>query len=439
MIEADYSTALTLLLRYPSPTALDGPPSFVGDALLLRGNLSLITGSEIIVKYSERSPQHNTNIDQRPGKKGVSRRRATSQGLVPKSLSPSLSPSYFLQDQGGIEAVIRGAAKGAYTRGEQWGVNKALRGAVQNFQAVAATPNRAVEGSRWSLDAGKNTSQDLAKMRAGLETLKSRNKLLANLLGKAIDDLWTQQRQTPSQEKEKNVADTLSLAIAKLQFVQVYLENPSMPLTSDEEPAPPVSEAPQSTKASEAADHNEKHTRGKAQDRDQQVPDTPTHKPIHRAAPPNVELSGTNAIAQDAPRITLSAPAPKAPLAKLPSLSHSQRPSISQSSFSWILGPDTDTTPKNSLKKDAAISELPFTTSPPSSAQRRGARERAAYLFGDVPTFDENGRTRGHSAGGKERRQKGGKEGEDDSVKLEKLTGGKRTEGSPGSGGEVET
>lgn len=389
--------------------------------MLLRRNLSLTTGSEIITKYSERSPQLIAYTDQRPGIKGPSRRRATSQSLVPRSLSPNLSPSKFLQDQGGIEAIIRSAAKGAYTRSEQWGVNKAFRGAVHNLQAATTTPHRVIESSRWPLDAGKDSGPELAKLKSRFETLKSRNKLLANLLGKAIDDLWIQQRHASGQETGKDIADALSLTVAKLQFIQVYLENPSIPLSSDEEAIPQSSGAPQRIETPETANENGEHTNSRALDTDPSVPDSPTHKPIRRAAPQKDKRSTSNSKEQDTPKIIFTTPAPQASPAKSPSNSNSQRPSISQSSFSWILGPDTDAAAKNLPDKDATTAKLPFATSPPPSAQRRGARERAAYLFGDVPAIDEDGKRRGQSPGGREKRQKDGDQGEEDSFKLKDL------------------
>ena len=231
VLEADYSAALTLLLRYPVPSPPHGPPSFVNDALYLRDNLLLEGGDHIISKYSRRAPE--TTVTRKLPKK-VKRARTAHQIAGQKAASPKLTPTKFFQDQGGIEGIIHEAAKGVYNQGEKWGVGKALRGAVQGLQSGNTYP-RPTHRSRWSLDTGKTISDKPTDMVAKIEALEQRNRSLAKLLGDAVDELWAQQKDMV--QKGEKLGDALSLSIAKVQFVQVHLENSAMRLTTESVPS----------------------------------------------------------------------------------------------------------------------------------------------------------------------------------------------------------
>ena len=230
MLEADYSAALTLLLRYPVPTIPHGPPSFVEDAIYLRRHLSVDGREHLVTKYRNGITGASLSVSSlsRRGK----RLSARDRDHIQKSTSPRMSPSKFLQEQGGIEGIIQEAARGVYSRGEKWGVAKALRGAVQGLQSASSTPARLANAPRWSLDVGGMVTDDSARLAARIQGLEQRNQTLAKLLEKSMEELWVQQREF-TKNKAETAADALSLAIAKVQFVQVYLENPAMPLPTD--------------------------------------------------------------------------------------------------------------------------------------------------------------------------------------------------------------
>ena len=105
-----------------------------------------------------------------------------------------MSPSKFLQDQGGIEGIIQEAARGVYSRGEKWGVAKALRGAYQGLQSASSTPSKLANAPRWSLDTGNMITDDSANLVTRIHGLEQRNQALAKLLERAMEDLWIQQR-----------------------------------------------------------------------------------------------------------------------------------------------------------------------------------------------------------------------------------------------------
>ncbi|KAL9127510.1 MAG: hypothetical protein Q9217_003640 [Psora testacea] len=348
LLEADYSAALTLLLRYPVPKAPHGPPTFVNDALYLRDNLLLDGGDHIIFKYSHKSPE--TTVTRKLPKK-VKRTRTEDKEAAQKAVAPSLSPSRFLQEQGGIEHIIQEAAKGVYLRGEQWGVTKALRGAVQGLQSANAVPRSSPEKSRWSLDSGKVVSEGApAALVAKIQALEERNKSLAKILETAMNEMWTQQNTGPQDVNEKGL-DALSLAIVKVQFVQVYLENSSMPLTAE----------------LLDATNKEIFTPEKV---------LPSSQPEGRVSPPIVDepisertlSTRTKPKPQKSPRKpSPSPPSPRKPTTP-PKSGHKMRPSLSQSPYSWMLGEEQG-------KSD-------FVTASPFSSHVAG-RGRTGNLFGD--------------------------------------------------------
>ena len=142
VVKADYSTALTLLLRYPSPSAPYPPVSFVEDAKYLRENLSTGGGKYIITKYSKRVPEAR---QPRPSIQKPPTRRA---------LSPSTLPLFQTAQ---IESIVQDVAKNVLDRSEKWGVNRAVREAVvegSGVSAQAVARRRGWSGGTGSLPAG---------------------------------------------------------------------------------------------------------------------------------------------------------------------------------------------------------------------------------------------------------------------------------------------
>lgn len=360
VLEADYSAALTLLLRYPVPSPPHGPPSFVSDALYLRDNLLLDGGHHIISKYSRRAPE--TTVTRKLPKK-LKKARTVDQTAAQKPASPTLTPAKFFQDQGGIEGIIHEAAKGVYSQGEKWGVGKALRGAVQGLQSGRTSP-RPAHRSRWSLDTGKVVSDKAPDMAAKIESLEQRNRSLANLLENAVNELWVQQKQI--RQKEKEHGDALSLSIAKVQFVQVYLENSSMQLPTEGAPA-------------ETVEDEQSETATKDVTINRAPPPTPPTQhdgsaETGRASNPN---DGRALIPPDPNAATMSAgPLPSTPKTgsplKPPSSSPSQqpRPTLAQSPFSWMLGEEQ--------QKSNFVSASPF------QQDKRDSTGKAGSLFGEA-------------------------------------------------------
>ncbi|KAL8728893.1 MAG: hypothetical protein Q9166_005133 [cf. Caloplaca sp. 2 TL-2023] len=385
LLDADYSEALTLLLRYPIPEFPNEPSTFVTDALHLRQNIMHGGGAHIITKYSGKTP--GVGSGSRTPKSNSGRRlKSVRHTATGSSFSPGKSAARFLQEQGGIENIIQEAAKGVYSRGEKWGVNKALRGAIEGLQSGANPPRNQLDGSRWSLDEG-HVVPSTSEITAKLEALKQRNKELAKLLGSAMEELWVQQRQQ-NQEQEEVLANALSLAIAKVQFVQVYLENSMMPFainTSTQDTV--VAEGHENTAPTDTAVDNPKDTQPQSVDdkverKDAIIQSSGISHSNTDEASRLVDTSPTGS----APKIMVSKSRPQQ------SRFHHPRPSLAQSSFSWMLGEDQ--------RKSSFVSSSPF------PSDRRAAREKAGFLFGDGKTESE----------GKAQKGKAGEENADEEV-----------------------
>lgn len=158
----------------------------------------------IIKKYSGRIPggedgANNSEL------KSIRRIKRTDRRDTRGSFSPGASAVRALQEHGGIETIIQEAAKGVYSRGEKWGLNKALRGAMEGLQSGTNAPRRQLEVSRWSLDTGTHVPS-VSKLVTDIKTLEQRSTALAKLLEKAIEELWIQQRHL-DKDKDEGLAN----------------------------------------------------------------------------------------------------------------------------------------------------------------------------------------------------------------------------------------
>lgn len=254
LVAADTNEAFTLLLRYPEP----GTPAytFIKDALYLRDHLTPEGGAEIILRYGKKAPV----IDASPPP-AIRLSSSPSPNSSHRSRSSLGSPRSFVTQQGaGIEALLQGAAKNVLERGSQWGVGKAIREAVgevrKHAEAIqSGVPSTTVSGNTTPRSGGReyrkpaqppvaNARPVLARAQSGnapkrIESLERRSKNLAKMLESAVGELWdyhkerSEESNDPSQSKKDSI-EALSLAIAKVQFVQVYLEDSSIPLPVDE-------------------------------------------------------------------------------------------------------------------------------------------------------------------------------------------------------------
>ncbi|KIW01154.1 uncharacterized protein PV09_07440 [Verruconis gallopava] len=241
LIDADTNDALMLLMRYP-PTSPEHPPrSFVLDARYLRSTPSVEAGSDIIKKYSKRAPLPFKPRPQRPStpdhtniSPGTPRSQRSRSPFVPTGL-----PNAF-------DTLINDAARGFMNRGEKWGFNQAVRDAVgevrKNVQNLQVTSRGSPRGSslmspghRSNKSSTETAGNIAANVLRKLTTLERRNKELAQMLEVAVADLWSAEKEIADGKGVREEAlQKLSMAIAKVQFVQVFLQDSTLPLPEEE-------------------------------------------------------------------------------------------------------------------------------------------------------------------------------------------------------------
>ncbi|TVY85563.1 TBC1 domain family member [Lachnellula suecica] len=386
LIEANYSMALMLLLKYPFPEPPYGPQSFVDDAIYLRDNFSAAGGARIISKYGAR-PLNLQSSDLRPS-------TPLGQGSSPKqklsrTRSPLPSPASFLKQQGGVEALFQGAAKGVLDRGERLGINQAVRDAVgevrknmQGLQASRTNSTRRSEGMRWSLDDGRSVP---SSSKATVAAMNARNLQLARMLDQTMSDM----RAVSKEGDKEQCVEAMDLAVAKVEFVKVYLEDSTMPLPPDSPPLDPASPSaglrspspqdPLQIAAPRAPDTSS--TTPKQLEASPALPES-SSPPQSTLAGPEIQIApipATTGLRQDIPISIPTIATAQGTLAR-PKAPVPTRSTIAQSSFSWMLESDS---PSNSPAK----SSPPKPSSPFLKSGRRPTsgpnREKAAFLFGE--------------------------------------------------------
>lgn len=416
VVEANYSVALMLLLKYPSPAPPHSPQTFVDDAIYLRDNFGATGGAKIIRKYSGRSPP--VQLSESPPTTPLGRAISPMENFS-RNRSPLPSPARFLQQQGAIEALFQGATKGVLERGERLGINQVVRDAVgevkKNMQGLQASrtsyaARRTSDIMKWPVDERRSIPS--TKVSVSVSAMSKRNQQLARMLDQAIADLRAV--SVSEDENEETYKKAMDLAIAKVGFVKIYLEDLNMPLpseasdihpastsvvgtTSVQLPLDPTSMRSPNLSTTSGPDLGIKKTPGPAAG----IPLPSTRGPesgIKKVVEPADELLLPSPPIREAPatmqkRISNSQvlpsivsqntkdegeadggllPRPKAPVPT--------RSSIAQSSFSWMLQPDSG--PSTLGSKSPPKSSSPFLKSGRRPTTGPG-RERSAFLFGD--------------------------------------------------------
>lgn len=330
VLNSDSSTALTTLLRYPSPHP-STPVSFVQDGLYLEQNPTSERGAFIISKYSGKPPESSKTAEStgrlRPGRKFQFRSdfMSNSEGSTPSRSPARNSPLSF-------EGIFQDVSEGIQRRTETWGVAKAVRGAVneakKNMQSIQAeqasrlTRPGDVAPIHGSSSISYRESEATTKLKAQLESLWERNRALAQTLGEAVNDIRSQ--VTKEETLDADTRSSIKRSLAKIESVRCSLEtpNPVLEVTTSSPASGTTSEAKKSenlTVAGEKASisENDKPSRSSVDS----TPSNPT---------PAMSPVGSNG----GQRSVLS---PK-PVQNARPLRQAARPSLANSEFSWMLG-----------------------------------------------------------------------------------------------------
>ncbi|CAI7587432.1 unnamed protein product [Penicillium glandicola] len=340
LLTADYTTALTLLLRYPSPQP-HTPQNFVHDALYLEQNPTADRGSFIISKYSGRPP--DSKLRNRPGTRPT-RKAFLWEDFKKRSASNSPAGSSPRNSPKSLESLLQDVSQGIQgiqRRTEAWGVAKAVRGAVtearKNMQTMHYEPNMRPGSSRPVSAASASDIQPKtpmattasAKLGTKISLLEERNQALATILREALNDLGSQLANIKDLDSETNSA--VKQALVKAESVQVCLEDSSIPV---DPPLNPVVDGDSNQPAELQGTDNSATSKSESNilvDKGQ----SQTIKPVKADTTGSKSESGTNPVVDmasrtDSVRKTESARA-------IPSRS-TVRPSMTDSGFSWMLG-----------------------------------------------------------------------------------------------------
>ncbi|KAG5945375.1 hypothetical protein E4U59_005912 [Claviceps monticola] len=406
LLEADYSVCLQLLLKYPSPEQPHGPHTFVDDAVYLRDHLDRAGGSSLIMKYTGKMPDY--------GAEKTSSSSSRNGGRTTRSrLSP---PLRLVQQQPTVETFLQGAAKGAnrmLEKGEKLGINQAVRDAVDEIRRNVQSFNEVRQAQRSSEEGTEIAERDDGAVKA-LAAMERRNMQLASLLRDTVADLKTVTLSEDA-DKAKNL-ELIEVVAAKIQFVQIYLEDTSMDVPAFEAPAArsilksetedaavqPTITAEEATKAP-VDDTENKPDEGMTGVEKATILQTPNADVpallINDAEPRDVLPAAPNgtttrtedegAISRQPPELkiteqpTLTQPEPDGPestnVPKRPAAVPT-RSTLAQSSFSWMLEPD-ESQPSRSTSENGPKSRPTRHT---KRSSNHTGRERNAFLFGEV-------------------------------------------------------
>ncbi|KAJ5834499.1 hypothetical protein N7447_000525 [Penicillium robsamsonii] len=328
LLTADYTTALTLLLRYPSPEP-HTPQSFVHDALYLEQNPTADRGSFIISKYSGRPP--DSKIRNQPGTRPT-RKAFLWEDFKKRSERNSPTGSPARNSPKSLESLFQDVSQGIQRRTEAWGVAKAVRGAVtearKNMQTMHYEPNMRPGFSRPVSAASASDIQPAASAR--LETkinlLEERNQTLATILREALNDLGSQLANIKGLDSDMNSA--VKQALVKAESVQVCLGDSSIPVDPPLDPRID-GELNQSDELQETD-----NSMGKAEG------NLVANQGPSRTISPNADTPGTKAESGTDVLATASRTNRDRKIESsrtIPSRS-TVRPSMTDSGFSWMLG-----------------------------------------------------------------------------------------------------
>lgn len=229
---------------------------------------------------------------------------------------------------------------------------------VQGIQSGRNAPN-----FRSLITGEANRGPEPAELLSKIEALEERNKALAKMLEESVSELWECQKDAlDGKGSEKQSIESLSLAIAKVQVMQVYLEDSSIPLPADD-PAPfveeesaakstltEVSEEP-SVPSSEAGDSSA--TTERSAPHSAKAASAPTSR---KPTPSTVPQSATTGGSSEGNTSRSASASSAQTLGRNFSPGSRPRSSLTSSSFSWMLGQEPDTTPASSFAAASSLS-----------------------------------------------------------------------------------
>lgn len=369
VIEADYTTAITLLTRFKLPPSKEGPRSLVKDACFLSKNKTPEGGASVVQYYSGQRPRIPGPDEEKPYSPLLSQQKQGGKRWANPRSSPSPSPARFATPQKQLENLFSEVSGTLQRRTEGWSVSKAVRGAVgevkrnvNNFQTG--------HSREASVDGGGRSIEEHQLLRKQLEMHEKRNKALSKMLDGAMMSLRTCKITNGTNSTETE--DVFNMALAKIQFVSVYLADSDIPIPQDAESdriqeEKPQEERPQEEKPKEENPKEEtpreETTQRKSAVPEIQEPNTSTPQLVTKKGAPRLIETRAD---KDVQAVTSSKNASS-------SKKHQARPSLSDSSFSFMLG--------ENRHRSSFVSSV---TDPPEQRRGSDAQEIPKKLWDDA-------------------------------------------------------
>lgn len=315
-----------------------------------------------------------------------------------------MSPARFLSQQGSVEALLQGAAKGVFERSEKLGINQAVRDAMVEIR-------RNVSEAKSSMLANRDIFAEHGQGSAvqAVAVLDERNRQLAQV----VDDVLKTLKELAGSdlEDQKKSIDSLNTATARLEVVKGFLEDSTMAVPENVSLLIQNGTSQDAKLATQGVDGQEQISKAEPsgatgiadqiQANGSGNPQTTTTS-TSKAEPPKDALREAK-VAALPPAIQIDPLMSGAATTTIESTRRPQAPNptrstIAQSSFAWMLEPDESAaSPPSPPPKAKKKSNAPASSATNSHRKRPSAnasRERTAFLFGDDPA-DEGGSREG--------------------------------------------
>lgn len=428
LLDADYNAALGLLLRYPEQDRDFPAQTFGLDAIYLRNHMTNEGSSYLVLKHTGRPLSSG-----RPTTPPALQRNITTFSGLTAGRKTGVSPPSTPGRPRNIEVILQNTAKNIYARGEKLGIGKVVRSAVDEVHKKAQEIRDAQTPST-PPSRRPGTSRPSEK----LKQLELRNKRLAELLSGAVNELWEYQKLAMEERKEEDqtppseALEKLSTAIAKVQFVQVYLEEPSLGLPEDDASTradsnvgekEPEQTAEKLTRPIHRSDETQPSTPGLSPPfRGSLVPtSSASHGARGLADPDTFEDFSELASTPNETRPTLTVEGETYTRAAEPSSSrteidhsmdgtaeiHSSRPRLEQSAFSFMLGQDAEKDMPSVMVTPLQAPKKSHGSLFGEEQQRSRSTSRAPAKKGNESPFEDSGPGEGEFDMGSLRRAKG--------------------------------
>lgn len=312
VIEADYTDAITMLTHFKLPPSKEGLRSLVRDACHLSKNQNVETGADIVQHYSGQRPKVNGTDEERSYTPFSIQQRQNAKRWSHTRSSPSMSPARKSTPQKQLENLLTEVSGSLQRRTEGWSVSKAVRGAVgevrRNVNNLQTSHSREA-----SVDTTSRMVEEQNQVLGSrLSNLEARNKALAKMLDTALSSLRA--CKPGGGGSATNTEDVFNMALARIQFVSVYLADSEIRIPQDEDTEQSKSETNQILDSSIGG--------GKS-------------SPLPASSEDSVPEKSDTATIAEAEQETDTPPNKELPLK---SSRANVRPSLADSSFSFMLG-----------------------------------------------------------------------------------------------------